>query len=77
MAMYGKYKYEFDIDNQKFIIEVFKTNNYEHCDVNIDIKSIDLGIDMFVISVGRDGIIEESGEYRFGESDCIYISVGP
>ena len=76
-AMYGKYKYTFVANNQKFIIDVFKTNDYEHYTADIEIKSIDSGINMFEISVGRNGVIEASEEHRFGESDCIYISVGP
>ena len=77
MAMYGKYKYTFVANNQKFIIDVFKTNDYEHYTADIEIKSIDSGINMFEISVGRNGVIEASEEHRFGESECIYISVGP
>ena len=76
-AMYGKYKYIFVANNQKFIIDVFKTNDYEHYTADIEIKSIDSGINMFEISVGRNGVIEASEEHRFGESECIYISVGP
>ena len=76
-AMYGKYKYTFVANNQKFIIDVFKTNDYEHYTADIEIKSIDSGINMFEISVGRNGVIEASEEHRFGESECIYISVGP
>ena len=77
MAMYGKYKYEFVANNQQFMIDVFKTNNYEHYTVDIEIKSIDSGINMYEISVIINGSIEASEEHCFGDTDCVSISVGP
>ena len=76
-AGYGKYRYEFVANNQKFMIDIFKTNNFEHDTVDIAIKSIDLGINTYVVFVKVNGKDAASQQNTFGDTDCVYISVGP
>ena len=76
-AGYGKYRYEFVANNQKFMIDVSKTNSFKHDTVDIYIKSIDLGINMYMVSVKVNGKDEASQQNSFGDTDCVYISVGP
>ena len=76
-AGYGKYRYEFVANNQKFMIDIFKTNNFEHDTVDIAIKSIDLGINTYVVFVKVNGKDVASQQNTFGDTDCVYISVRP
>ena len=76
-AGYGKYRYEFVANNQKFMIDIFKKNNFEHDTVDIAIKSIDLGINTYVVFVKVNGKDAASQQNTFGDTDCVYISVGP
>ena len=60
-AGYGKYRYEFVANNQKFMIDIFKKNNFEHDTVDIAIKSIDLGINTYVFIYCLDVIVSIVG----------------
>ena len=77
-AMYGKYNYEMMVQNHKFVISVFKINDYQHYNVDIDIKGIDgMGVEPFEVTVSVDGSPCESEIFDFNDIDEVYMSVGP
>ena len=77
-AKYGKYNYEMIVNNHKFIISVMKTNDYEHYDIDIDIKGIDgVGVDPFEVTVTVNGQAKKSEIYDFNDIEAVYMSVGP
>ena len=77
-AKYGKYKYQMIVNNHKFIIDVMKTNDMAHYDVDIDIKGIDgMGVTPFKITVSVNGVPRESETYDFNDIEAVYINVGP
>lgn len=77
-AKYGKYKYQMVVNDHKFIIDVMKTNDMAHYDVDIDIKGIDgMGVEPFKITVSVNGVPRESETYDFNDIEAVYINVGP
>ena len=77
-AKYGKYEYEMIVNNHKFFISIMKTNDYEHYDVDIDIKGIDgMGVDPFEVTVSVNGQAKKSEIYDFNDIESVYMNIGP
>lgn len=77
-SIYGKYEYRFIVKDHKVLVDYVKTNNYEHDNIEIDIKSDDSqGDSVIVIDVKRNGISEKSEAYNLNDQDMISINLGP
>ena len=77
-SIYGKYSYVFVIRKHKVMVSCLKTNNYEHSNILIDVKSVDSQGDSIIqIDVRRNGILEKSEVFNLADEDYIYIDIGP
>ena len=77
-SIYGKYEYRFIVKGHKVLVDYVKTNNYEHNNIEIDIKGDDSQSNsIIVIDVKRNGILEKTEEFNLNDQDMILISLGP
>lgn len=77
-SIYGKYEYRFIVKGHKVQVDYVKTNNYEHNNIEIDIKSDDSQSDsIIVIDVKRNGTLEKSQAFNLNDQEMILINLGP